>query len=360
MKVYQYPPRRGNGSYWTLLADGEDELKRAIPLFSTFQPPVIDPESVYNRTPTTHTVKSRGQFIPVLPRSDRVATNRPYFSVSNTVGYIPHQEEVLLLQSSEDESIILQKSSEIAEHKVTCIPLHLIDHSYAKQLPKVYIHRQSPNTDDDDSINSEATIEAIFTPKRKKRREILVNKCCRSSKSWHTTNKENCCRSSTGHQCSMFAMTTPSREHDISLSFLDSSLLTPLKDIVNDIEIGPGGISLSPLYANFVSPHCGTPKRRPGSNIVPSPLTPLNDPNMDSGIFTPFRPSTSLDSPSMKCSTPLKLFSPISNILPPFGTPHHDMFPSLNVTSESPNTSIRIGSLQALGLPGLTPPSLSR
>ena len=69
-KVFQYPPRRGNGSYWTLLADGEEELKRAHPLFTTLLPPVIDADSAYCRIPLTHTVKSRGQFTPVLPHTN--------------------------------------------------------------------------------------------------------------------------------------------------------------------------------------------------------------------------------------------------------------------------------------------------
>ena len=69
-KVFQYPPRHGNGSYWTLLADGEEELKRAHPLFTTLLPPVIDADSAYCRIPLTHTVKSRGQFTPVLPHKN--------------------------------------------------------------------------------------------------------------------------------------------------------------------------------------------------------------------------------------------------------------------------------------------------
>ncbi len=354
MKVYQYPPRRGNGSYWTLLPDGEDELKRAIPLFSTFQPPLIDPESVYNRTPTTHTVKSRGQFIPVLPRSNRNTTNQPYFSVNSFVmNLIPQQEQVLVLGSLEDTSSVKQDSNKKC---ITRIPKHLLDHNYTKQLPDSLKYRKSPRGDKCSNkcfIDPEPFPEEVFTPKRKKLVHSSVKNRNRYVKSQRTFNRENC----HGSNASEPTAGSPSKEHDISFGFLDSSLLTPLKDIVNDIEIGgPGGISLSPLYANFVSPHDGTPKRRLVSKTGSSPSTPLADPSMDSGIFTPFRLSTSLASPNMQCSTPLKLFSPLPNLLP--GTPHRDLFPSLKVSHGTPDSSIRIGSLQALGVSGLTPPSV--
>ncbi len=360
MKVYQYPPRRGNGSYWTLLTDGEDELKRAIPLFSTFQPPLIDPESAYNRTPSTHTVRSRGQFVPVLPRSDKNATNQPYFSVNvcnSFINLIPQHDEVIVEQSLKDNASYKKLESDGKTN--TGIPKHLLDHSYTKQLHSTLEAQSLKANDCSMSTIDFPSSEEIFTPKRKKVVSASMKKKSRYSKSRHIANKENWHRYSVCQPSAAFTATTPSKENDISFGFLDSSLLTPLKDIVNDIEIGgPGGISLSPLYANFVSPQNVTPKR-PGSKIIPSPVTPFSDPSMDSGIFTPFQLSTSLRSPNRQCSTPLKLFSPIPNLMPGFGTPHEDFFSSLKVSSEILDSSIKIGSLQALGLSGLTPPTLS-
>ena len=291
MKVYQYPPRRGNGSYWTLLSDGEDELKRAIPLFSTFQPPVIDPECAYNRTPATHTVKSRGQFVPVLPRADGSAGSQPYFSVSNSMGLgVNHtpQPEIVVLQSS-DDSIDLVSPEQTPSGKVRNgnVPVHLLDHSYAKQLSA----RKAIGSD------LESAMEAPVTPKRKKLAGTPPKKHSRLLRPHRTlsSNPNSKHPDSNSHAASV--TTSPSSDHDISLSIFDSSLLTPLKDIVNDIEIGgPQGISLSPLYFNFVSPRYETPSRPPPANILPSPLTPYRGSNTDSGIFTPFRAADPLDS----------------------------------------------------------------
>ena len=68
-KVYLDPPRRGNGAYWTLLPEGQEEVQRCIKLFSTLQPPVID-ELASAQFPvpsssSTHTVRSRGLYPPL-------------------------------------------------------------------------------------------------------------------------------------------------------------------------------------------------------------------------------------------------------------------------------------------------------
>ena len=75
-KVYLDPPRRGNGAYWTLLPEGQEEVQRCIKLFSTLQPPVID-ELASAQFPvpsssSTHTVRSRGQFVPARMSSSTV------------------------------------------------------------------------------------------------------------------------------------------------------------------------------------------------------------------------------------------------------------------------------------------------
>lgn len=375
MKVYQYPPRRGNGSYWTLLSDGEDELKRAIPLFSTFQPPLIDDNCVYNRVPITYTVKSRGQFVPVLPRSNGALCNQPYFSRSESfVGassMVLPQEEVVVLQSSE-EVLIDSEKSQIKSTPSTLnhygTPDHLLDHSYAKQLPGgSYSLSRSAMNNLDSSVDSEATVEAPSTPKHKRLVDTPMKRPNRSSRVRTSTNrKESHCKSPLSNPPSSSVVAMPSKDEDISLSFLNSSFVTPLKEYLKNIEIGSQSISLSPLFANFVSPaHSNTPQRPSSSSntasSLPSPMTPLNAPNIDSGIFTPFRPNDSLESLSMKCSTPLKLLSPITDFLPPntFSSPHQDL-PSLKVLDSSTGSSetpVRLGSLHLLGLPGFTPPA---
>ena len=74
-KVYLDPPRRGNGAYWTLLPEGQEEVQRCIKLFATLRPPVID-EFAYSlptsSSSSTHTVRSKGQFVPARLSSHSV------------------------------------------------------------------------------------------------------------------------------------------------------------------------------------------------------------------------------------------------------------------------------------------------
>lgn len=67
-KVYLEPPRRGNGAFWTLLPDGQEEVQRCLKLFATLQPPVIDEQAttLHQISSSTHIVRSKGQFTPAL------------------------------------------------------------------------------------------------------------------------------------------------------------------------------------------------------------------------------------------------------------------------------------------------------
>ena len=329
MKVYQYPPRRGNGSYWTLLSDGEDELKRAIPLFSTLLPPVIDQSCVYNRTPSTHVVKSRGQFVPVLPSAVN-PSGQPYFAV----GTVP--------TSKAGMTISKRKHGSLNKYMV---PRHLLDHSYAKQPPQEEEEEEENQAVDSDSSDHESTFDAPATPKRKRLSGISVHRPLHEKSSPHAA-------SGAKQDGKVLSLSPSTKQQDNSLNLLDSSLLTPVKNLMPDIEID--SLSLSPLY-NFVTPRRGnTPMN------FPSPFTPFKQATftgVDSGIFSPLRTE------NLKFSTPVRNLSPLTDLLPPntFSTPQ-DIFTSFKILDTSSGfggTPFRPGSLQFLGLPGLTPPSAS-
>ena len=384
MKVYQYPPRRGNGSYWTLLSDGEEELKKAIPLFATLQPPVIDTNCAYHREPSTHTVKSKGKFIPVLPRSDISSSGLPYFSINKAASsslkinvdphYIVASDEIVVGETSSN----IQHTMTIGGNKenLSRRPRHLRDHSYAKfwnlgEMEELTTSKmdaeivelasgggqegalgwdESAATESDDSISNPST------PKR--RQKLGGNQSSKSYPLSSTLDKSGStsCVGLESECGTEESFTTPPKDQDNSLHLLDSSFLTPLKNLVPDVEIG--AISFSPLYTNLVTPKQerdskysdqGTSSDSQSQSFLPSPFTPLKN-ALDSGIFSPLH-SGSLG--GMKFSTPTTM-SPLGDL----SSLQPELF-SLKVleNSEVPgNTPLRPGSLQGLGLPGLTPP----
>lgn len=416
MKVYQYPPRRGNGSYWTLLSDGEEELKRAVPLFSTFRPPVIDSDCIYSRgAATTHTVKSKGQYIPLLPRNTLTSTSQAYFSVDGTLSSgarIQSGEEVtteVVLDSAhlESEAVCYAEERHESDKK---IPVHILEHSYAK------LGHLAADDLQDCSSESEKEHEACpLTPKRKKstkkstfRRMISTDGPSRTSQK-DVENEEEEVNSTEEKEIDDGGFHTPPKDQDSSLHLLDTSLLTPLRNLDPDVEIGP--ISLSPLYTNFVTPKRGTCEENSSStvntdstdvavvavctptssssgavgtgmfssssnplalNTLPLPLTPLRSftsgncapmggiGSFDSGIFSPLSVDTFNN---IKFSTPV--LSPLTDLLQPntFSTPHPPDFLTplkvLDLSHSNGNTPHRVGSLGGLGLPGFTPPAAS-
>lgn len=361
MKVFQYPPRRGNGSYWTLLSDGEEELKKAIPLFATLQPPVIDSNSTYHREPSTHTVKSKGKFVPVLPRSDASSGGLPYFSFSGNLSGANSRLDINEVEICESLSASDDQFDYGGEEKFSRLGKrvgHMRDHSYAKSW-----HLKEEVREETEVVELAAGRggmgkgsrwgESFADPSTPKRRLKAVDGE-RSNPRTSTTDD------STTDPVGSPSFTTPPKEQDSSLHLLDSSFLTPLKNMtVPDVEIGT--ISFSPLYANLITPKPDKIKTRTKSEsslhpFFPSPLTPLRN-TLDSGIFSPLHTDCL---GGMKFSTPTNSssLSPLAD-LSAFSSLQPELY-SLKVldnSSSSTNTPIRPGSLQGLGLPGFTPPS---
>ncbi len=398
MKVYQYPPRRGNGSYWTLLSDGEEELKKAVPLFATLQPPVIDSNSAYHRQPSTHTVKSKGKFVPVLPRSN-VSSNLSFFSAGN------NQSSSLRVNSSNhgvfaSNEIIVDESRGSSELSMSSddrlitsgelmfsskLPHHLRDHNYAKfwnlndtreemkveNLKTEVIELASGEIKEESSwiesgVESEKSFGSPSTPKRKRK---LPGKMRVKMTSTENRNKYYDVSSSP-------SFTTPPKDGDDSLHLLDTSFLTPLKNLDSDADVELGAISFSPLYTNLVTPrqkrspsNLITPNQErglmkhscllepPSQSFLPSPLTPLKT-TLDSGIFSPLQ-SDCLG--NIKFSTPTGLSPLALGDLNTFNSLQPEFYPFKGLDSSDSscnNTPFRPGSLQGLGLPGLTPPPI--
>lgn len=402
MKVYQYPPRRGNGSYWTLLSDGEEELKKAVPLFTTLQPPIIDSNCAYHHEPSTYTVKSKGKYVPVLPRSELPSggsgggnSNLPYFSFESSGGsksYCPDPHSIIA-----SNEITVGGDADFSEEvppREPCVqserPKHLCDHSYAKSWTleeevapanELFEERKvlevggvigrggrgargvaSTWEDGDGGEESGEDEECVSTPKRKRISSVVAGRARFGSLSSNGSGsgifRSNVAylgnyRQTIGSSPPAFA-TTPPKDHDTSLNLLETSFLTPLKNFVPDVEIG--AISFSPLYANLITPKQDTGKQlhnhmTPTTNPHPhpflsSPLTPLKG-SLDSGIFSPLQSDTL---GGMKFSTPTNL-SPLGDLKP-------ELYPLklLDNSGSSSNTPLRPGSLQPFGLPGLTPP----
>jgi len=380
MKVYQYPPRRGNGSYWTLLSDGEEELKKAIPLFATLQPPVIDTNSAYHREPSTHTVKSKGRFIPVLPRSDP-SSNLPYFSMGNSlapdyrvcsnvnslateveVGDFP-ENPCQYLPSCEDLEGEEKEEDGLGDfERPVKKPKHLHDHSYSKgvfhgvddfikEAIESEVIELAAGMGQEHMTKEESKFSALPALKRKR----SDSESCLSQQ---TDNREPPCHDIPPALENSPPFTTPTKGHDNSLHLLDSSLLTPLKSYVPDIELGP--ISFSPLYTNLATPKHKVVSQMAGQvpvvegqsqGYLPSPFTPLKG-TFDSGIFSPFR-TDSLG--AIKFSTPTNI-SPFGD-LNTFNGLQPELCPLKVLDNSGGSTPVRPGSLRPFGLPGLTPPS---
>ena len=381
MKVYQYPPRRGNGSYWTLLSDGEEELKKAVPLFATLQPPVIDANCAYHREPSTYTVKSKGRFIPVLPRSDVGTANLPYFSLGSNVASGLHicsninalgtevemddfPETVCQFLPSCEDVDGEDKEEETASYLEQPFkkPKHLHDHSYAKGLfqevddfieeaIEAEVIELAAGVRDEGTGNQDDSFSTPLALKQKKK----LPKEKRYLQQIESRQHPSLDVAASLRDSPPFG--TPTKEQDNSLHLLDSSLLTPLKSLVPDVELG--AISFSPLYSNL------TPKHKVSSQVarqltssdaqfqpyLPSPFTPLKG-AFDSGIFSPLR-TDSLG--GIKFSTPTNI-SPLGD-LNSFNSLQSELCPLKVLDSSAGSTPMRPGSLRAFGLPGLTPPT---
>ena len=386
MKVYQYPPRRGNGSYWTLLSDGEEELKKAVPLFATLQPPVIDTNCAYHREPSMHVVKSKGKFIPVLPRADLTA-NLSYFSLESSKfsdlkrcssGHsIGASNEVVVDDTIDKNAVNLTNADlddiDLVEETLAMNgmqlpltrPVHLQDHNYAKDRFLQVVDELIDRSMDDEVVEIATEIwdhgedrnDDCFTSPSPKKKYMPSCRKWRHNPLNSTANRTNFKQPGVV-SCSLGdspSFTSPTKEQDTSLHLLDSSLLTPIKSLV-DAESST--ISFSPLYSNLA-----TPKQEKFSRLLltsdaqphpyfPSPFTPKG--SFDSGIFSPLRNDLL---GGIKFSTPTNM-SPLGD-LNSFGSLQQGLCPLkvLDTSSSTNNTPPRPGSLQAFGLPGLTPPT---
>ena len=359
MKVYQCPPRRGNGSYWTLLSDGEDELKRAVPLFSTLQPPIIDQTSIYNHMPSTHTVRSKGQYVPILPSTLAGATIHPFFSeVVQETHPLSDCVSVSTMTGFRGKSPVFSRPGRALSNKIT-YPPNRFDRAGG----------DSPClSESDDSFCRDD--ERPSTPKRRRLSEISVHVPLRerdgnqprlpaTSRHIGTAASRHVGATTSRHDGAAGTLRPSVEPHQQDASLLDSSFLTPMKDIVPDVELDT--ISLSPLY-NFVSPHTGGTPLSLASPFNFNPFrasnTSYSQPSVsaDSGVFSPLKVD------GLRFSTPLKGFSPLTDLALPgtFGTPQNDIYlmPRF-LESSSDGTPTRRGSLQPLSLLGFTPPSSS-
>ena len=356
MKVYQFPPRRGNGSYWTLLPDGEEELKNAYPLFSTLLPPVIDENSAYCRIPATHTVKSKGQFVPVLPQSNR---KQPYFALQGT--QTPSYEQHGDLPSSSLERGEDEKSEDWAKPGRAIPRQHLLEHSYSKlpifdsSLQMTHIQREmmledktncsylpsSSRTIDlenaqcySDSSKCSVPTETNFQKEESTMTEIPPNRQLHVPTSPPTRSHHNDPSSHHPVSNSPFAAAAGGdpNDKDSSLNIIDTSFLTPMKCAMVDLALG--SLSFSPLY-NFVTPQrepvpqtgfahhgcsplpaaCATTTSSSSltssPNLYPAPTTLSSStqnaapPEYNSGILSPFASSLRFSTPLMKGMSPL-------------------------------------------------------
>ena len=326
--------------------DGEDELKKAYPLFTTLLPPVIDEDSAYCRVPLTHTVKSRGQFVPVLPQSNR---KMPYFALQcTTVGVSDSPIAAAIPESLRFEEVVPGKktpkkqSVKRLSKPSSSTPKHLMEHSYSKTLTF------EPGLQEvEEELAPEDLVESSFVSDAISLEPELKRFCTDSDVRGESERAIEICDSTTdGGACDVpeLCMTPVHCDRDqdpadCTLNLLDASFLTPMKTAMPDIALD--AISFSPLY-NFVSPqrggtpppsrrnspHCAvTPTTNPppsdsiraiSSSSVPLPvaLSPLGLPLMsttqsggvsdfDSGIFSPLVSSLQFSTPLMKGVSPL-------------------------------------------------------
>lgn len=341
-------------------------------------------------------MKSRGQYIPLLPRNTLTSTNQAYFSVNSTLSSgarVQPGEEVtteVVLDSAhlESEAVCYAEENRETDKKV---PAHILEHSYAKLG-----HVTSQDLQDCSSESEKEQEACPPTPKRKKSSKKSTFRRTLSADGTSCTSRKDIeeeIHSSEEKESDGGGFQTPPKDQDSSLHLLDTSLLTPLRNLGPDVEIGP--ISLSPFYTNFVTPKRGTCAEEASSsttsssaandvdmftsssnpltsNTLPLPLTPLRSftsgscasiggiGSFDSGIFSPLSADTFSN---VKFSTPT--LSPLTDLLQPntFSTPHPPEFLTplkvLDLSHSNGNTPHRVGSLGGLGLPGFTPPTSS-
>lgn len=229
-KVYLNPPRRGNGAYWTLLMDGQEEVERCIKLFHTLRPPVLDEQSIYNQlgSSSSHVVRSTGQFIPAQAKK---SCSHPSLTVEVTT------------DDRNNTSFSVGESENTTEAEASP---HIPATRYFTTYPRAYPPSIQPYNPAGIPSSSQVTPIPIST-----------------------------------------------KPENRSINLLDTSFLTPLKDdFMQEIDLNT--ISFSPSMFNFLTPrgansNQATPFR---SHVIPTIVTPQKPthqgiPEVDSGVFSP-------------------------------------------------------------------------
>ena len=273
-KVYLDPPRRGNGAYWTLLIEGQEEVQRCIKLFSTLRPPVIDEQAtiLLQCSPSTHTVRSRGQFMPAPLSSQTV--------------------EVRVTDTTK-------------EHKMK--KTHVPSEKKALQ-PQGYLHKENPPHSHPPSIQP-------YHP----------NSLLPSNPSVAPTVSTSHFHDSSGSTLLDSSFLTPLKDtgHYMQEVDINTISLSPLFNFItprNSADTRPHQHSQTTLYS--VQQYSGQPASNCFSPLTPTKQTSLSE--SDSSMFSPL---------GLKFCTPIKDLTSLSDLVHPasFSTPSKDLCPPLSV-----------------------------
>lgn len=288
-KVYLDPPRRGNGAYWTLLQDGQEEVQRCLKLFSTLRPPVIDEQAtnLLQCSPSTHTVRSRGQFMPA-----------PFSS---------HTVEVRVTDSSEEHRMktYMPTGCAVSESQ-SCFHKENLPHAHPPSIQPFHPNSLLPSNP-----------------------SIAPN-----------TTTSQCHDSSSSSTLLDSSFLTPLKDTSQYMQEVD----------INTISLSPLFNFVTPRNSADTRPHHHLPTSlynvqpcsvQPASNCF-TPLTPPKQASLsesDSGMFSPL---------GLKFCTPIKDLSSLSDLVHPasFSTPSKDLCSplSLHELGITPTSAPRMGS----------------
>ena len=280
--MYVDPPRRGNGAYWTLLAEGIDEVERCMKLFTTLRPPIIDKSSIYytGENSSQQVVRSRGQFIPALNseiHSIDIETEQEFEGMEEL-----KQDKLSPTEDVSNELPVLAAQSVNLKH-----PLE-----YYQEYPRAYPPSIQP-------FNGPTATSALS-----------IGTCNHMHLNEHSNS-----------------------------SFPDLSFLTPMK---SDLFSGvPDGILLSPLPSHSAI----TPQNKkyvghmqntlaPHNSFSPlsTPLKPLTqETGSDSGVFSPS---------NLHFYTPIKDIGELLQLNTPRGSDLFNQFESTPYSAHPSNKSL--------------------
>ena len=258
-KVYLNPPRRGNGAYWTLLADGQEEVERCIKLFHTLRPPVLDEHSIYNQLGASSSlvVRSSGQFVPV--------------QIKNSCSHPTHTVEVT---TDNNPRLLVNEKEKPAQPESSP---HIPATHYFTTYPRAYPPSIQPYNPASMTSPSKAP-PPIPTPKKLENRSASL-----LDNSFLTPLKDDFMQeidlNAISFSPSMFNFLTPrggnSNQTTPFTSHVIPTIVTPKKPSHHSISEGDSGV-FSPLHTRY-----GTPLK--GFSSFPEILHPhgFSTPNKD-------------------------------------------------------------------------------